>query len=74
MSFTPKRTSMHYSVLVLEFLLVQFLIGFVAAMVTANMGPMAIYWRRRVLRILWGATGYLLIAAVAYDAYIYFQH
>ncbi|WP_150547294.1 hypothetical protein [Pseudomonas marincola] len=65
---------MHYTILVLWFLLAQFLLGFVAAMVTANMGGTAIYWRRKVLRLLWGATGYLLIGAVALDAYLYFQH
>lgn len=71
---TPKRTTVHYTLLVLGFLLAQFLVGFVAAMVTANMGATTIYWRRKLLGILWGATGYLLIAAIAYDVYVYFQH
>lgn len=74
MSFAPKRSPMHYTVLVLQFLLAQFIIGFIAAMVTANMGAAAIYWRRKVLRTLWAVTGYVLVAAIAYDTYIFFRN
>lgn len=60
---------MPYTILILEFLAAQFLFGFVAAAVTANMSPQTVYWRRKVLRSLWAITGYALVAAIAYDVF-----
>jgi hypothetical protein len=58
---------MPYTVLVLQCLAVQFVLGFIAAGATANMGPRAIHWRRVLQRGLWGLTGWLLLAAIAWD-------
>lgn len=55
---------MPYTVLVLQCLAVQFVLGFIAAGATANMGPRAIHWRRVLQRGLWGLTGWLLLSHV----------
>lgn len=58
---------MPYTVLVLQFLAVQFVLGFIAAGATANMGARAIHLRRVLQRGLWGLTGWILLAAIAWD-------
>lgn len=60
---------MPYTILVLQFLAAQFVVGFVAAGVTANMTTQVNYWRRIVLRGLWALTGWLLLAAIAWDGF-----
>lgn len=58
---------MPYTILVLQALLVQFVLGCIAAGVTTNMSLQVIYWRRLVQRFIWGLTGYALLAAIVWD-------
>ena len=58
-----------YTVLVLQFLAAQFVVGFVASAATANMSNQVNYWRRSTLRWLWALTGWLLLAALAWDGF-----
>ncbi len=58
---------MPYTILVLQALLIQFVLGFIAAGVTTNMSLQVIYWRRSLQRFIWGLTGYALLAAIVWD-------
>lgn len=60
---------MPYTIVVLQALAAQFVVGFAAAMVTANKSHRANYWRRFVLRVLWALTGWLLLVAIIWDVF-----
>jgi len=65
---------MPYTVIVLQALAIQLVIGFAAALVTGHMGNPVMYWRRKILRALWALTGWLLLAAIAWDTYQWVAH
>lgn len=58
---------MPYTILVLQILAVQFVLGFIAAGVTTNMGAAVVHTRRTIQRALWALTGWALLAAIAWD-------
>lgn len=58
---------MPYTIIVLQILAAQFVLGFIAAGVTANMSLSVIHTRRFVQRFIWAATGWVLLLAIVWD-------
>jgi len=56
-----------YTILALQALAVQFVLGFIAAGITTNMGAVVIHTRRTIQRALWAITGWALLAAIVWD-------
>jgi hypothetical protein len=56
-----------YTILVLQILAVQFVLGFIAAGITTNMSALVIHTRRTIQRGIWAATGWALLAAIVWD-------
>lgn len=68
-----KGLSLVYTIIVLKILAIEAVLTFVSSMVTVNMGQAIHYYRRQIMRLLWGVTGYALIGAIFYDLYLYFE-
>lgn len=58
---------MPYTILILQILAAQFVLGFIAAAVTTNMSGAVIHTRQTIQRSLWALTGLALLAAVVWD-------
>ena len=58
---------MPYTIIVLQILAAQFVLGLIAVAVTANMNHSVIHTRRFVQRSIWAATGWALLLAIVWD-------
>jgi len=65
--YSHKDIAVPYTILTLQILAAQFILGFIAAGITTNMGAAVIHTRRTIQRALWAVTGWVLLVAIVWD-------